>query len=106
MKFGISDESADLIKMALSRWREIDKATVFGSRAMGNYKHGSDFDLAIYGKDVTEEIIDQLSVLLNQELPLPYYFDVVHYETLENEQLRAHIDNHGQLLYCPNPRRS
>ncbi len=41
-KFGIYDKSYDLIVEAIAKVREIDKAVIFGSRAMGNYKKGSD----------------------------------------------------------------
>jgi len=101
MSFGIPEKSLDMIKKAVARWPEIDKAVVFGSRAMGNYKKGSDVDLAIYGEKVTEEIVNKLSVLLNQELPLPYHFDIVHYESLSNQQLKEHIETQGRVVFCP-----
>jgi len=88
-----------MIIKALSKWDEIQKAAIFGSRAVGNYRRGSDVDLVIYGAQVTDKIVVRLSTLLNQELPLPYYFDVVHYESLKNEQLRIHIDTYARLFY-------
>ena len=99
MKFGISEKSLNIIIQTLSGHPEIKKAAVFGSRAIGNYKNGSDLDLAIYGSMVTEKTVRNLSVQLNEELPLPYYFDVVHYESLTNEDLRDHIDNSGKSFY-------
>ncbi|MBZ4687965.1 MAG: polymerase subunit beta [Clostridiales bacterium] len=99
MRFGISQKSFDLIIEALSGWTEIEKAVIFGSRAIGNYKKGSDIDLAIYGAQITAHTVNALSVMLNEELPLPYYFDVVHYESLKHEPLKVHIDTHGKLLY-------
>ncbi|MBZ4645255.1 MAG: polymerase subunit beta, partial [Clostridia bacterium] len=36
---------------------------------------------------------------LNEELPLPYYFDVVHYESLKHDSLKAHIDTYGRAFY-------
>lgn len=96
MNFGISENSMNLILGALARWGEIEKAFIFGSRAMGNYKNGSDVDLVIYGSRVIPEIVNRLSVLLNEELPLPYYFDVVHYESLTHESLKAHINEFGK----------
>lgn len=48
--FGIESESYQRIVKALSQFREIDEVIVFGSRAMGNYKKGSDIDLALLGK--------------------------------------------------------
>lgn len=102
MRFGISENSLALILESLAQWREIEGASIFGSRAMGNYKNGSDIDLVVYGIDVTEEIINKLSVQLNEELPIPYYFDIVHYESLTTTSLKAHIDTYAKTFYKRN----
>jgi predicted nucleotidyltransferase len=99
MRFGISQKSFELIIHALSRWPEIEKAAIFGSRAMGNYKRGSDIDLVIYGTNITIDTVNTLRIMLNEELPLPYYFDVVHYESLKHDSLKAHIDTYGRTFY-------
>lgn len=99
MKFGITKRSLDYIIYALSTWPTIEKAAIFGSRAMGNYKSGSDIDLVIYGKDIVLDTVNRLSIMLNEELPIPYYFDVVHYETLKNDSLKAHIDTYCKFFY-------
>ncbi|QXM06663.1 nucleotidyltransferase domain-containing protein [Crassaminicella indica] len=99
MRFGIPSKSMGLIKDALIRRKEIEKAAIFGSRAIGNYKNGSDVDIVIYGIDITVEIVNQISVELNEKLPLPYYFDVVHYEGLKHEGLKKHIDKFGKVFY-------
>ncbi|MDK2919775.1 MAG: uncharacterized protein PWQ37_2508 [Candidatus Petromonas sp.] len=106
MKFGISKKSFEYIIYALSKWPTIEKAAVFGSRAMGNYKRGSDIDLAIYGANITSETVNELSVMLNEELPIPYYFDIVHYDSLKNDSLKIHIDTYGKLFYTNSEDRS
>ncbi len=90
----------NFIVEVLSRWPEIEKASIFGSRAIGNYKNGSDVDLVVYGSQVTQQIIDHLSVQLNEELPLPYYFDIVHYDALKHKPLKDHIDQYAKRFYC------
>ena len=72
---------------------------LFGSRAKGNYKPGSDIDLAVKGDRVSPRIVAQLADCLNEETPLPYFFDVVHYETLDNQALVDHIDRVGIVIY-------
>ncbi len=84
---------------ACRQFEEIDAVVLFGSRAKGNYKPGSDVDLAVKGDRITPRIVAQLSDLLNEELPLPYFFDVVHYNTLESKPLADHIDRVGVVLY-------
>lgn len=53
---------------------------------MGNYKHGSDIDLAVKGEILTDSDILEVNNLLNEKLPIPYYVDVLHYDALSNEE--------------------
>lgn len=98
MDTGLTQTDISRITAALKQFPEIDDALIFGSRAKGTHKKASDVDLAIKGRAVTGETIKRLSFLLNEELPLPYFFDVVHYETLENRQLIEHIDRIGKSM--------
>ena len=97
--FGLPDKSCRMIAEALSRCPEITDAVIFGSRAMGNQKHGSDVDLAIKGPGVSARTVARLSTLLNEELPLPYRFEVVDYNRLADPAVRRHIDEHGRAFY-------
>ena len=97
--FGIPEKSMGLIRGALAACTEIDKASIFGSRAMGNYKNGSDVDLVVYGPGITPQMLNHLSIQLNEELPLPYYFDLVHYETLPHGALKEHINEYAKCFY-------
>jgi len=99
MNFGLPEKSMSMIVGALSGCSEIEQAAIFGSRAAGNYKRGSDVDLVIYGYLVTGDIVSRLSCLLNEELPLPYFFDILHYESISNEQLKSNIDVQAKLIY-------
>lgn len=97
--FGLFERDIDLIVKALSDFEEIDRALIFGSRAIGNYKKGSDIDIAILGDKITRKTVADLNELLNEEYPLPYFFDLLHYEEIKNEKLIAHIDTKGIELY-------
>lgn len=97
--FGISPKSYQLLLNTLAGFKEIEKAGIYGSRALGNYKNGSDIDLVVYGKNISQETILKLRVQLEQELPIPYFFDVTHYESISNQELKNHIDRFGQILY-------
>ena len=99
MNFGLPQKSMDMIIAALSGRNEIEKAAIFGSRAAGNYKRGSDVDLVIYGPLVTEDTVSRLSRCLNEELPLPYDFDIINYEAISNDRLKSDIDAQGKLIY-------
>jgi predicted nucleotidyltransferase len=70
-RFGITEKSFELITEAIARRPEIERAVIFGSRAMGNAKHGSDIDLAIYGDSVTRATAESLSREFNERVPIP-----------------------------------
>jgi len=95
-RFGLTEKQLRLVSEAVGRFDGIDEALIFGSRAMGNHKPGSDVDIAIKGRNVAME----LGSLLNEELPLPHYFDVLHYDSLDSESLIRHIDEEGIVFFA------
>jgi len=97
--YGISDKSYNLLLETIASFPGIEKAEIFGSRAMGNYKKGSDIDIAIFGKNINFDIISRLQTILNQQLPIPYHVDVVHFDTIENKELQDHITNLGIKIW-------
>ena len=97
--FGLPERDLNLIIQAIIKFPEIEKAIIFGSRAMGNYKKGSDIDIAIIGKDISLNTSTKLSYQVNEELPIPYFVDILNYKTLENPKLKEHIDEFGQVFY-------
>lgn len=88
----------DVIIQVLKKFPEIKEAILFGSRAMGREKKSSDIDLALKGNGL-EEIAAQVAYELNSESPLPYYFDILDYLTIENPELRGHIDRVGKVIF-------
>ncbi len=97
--FGLIDRDIKYINMALRNFLQIDKAIIFGSRAMGNYKKGSDVDIAIVGENIDNKTILSLNDYLNEVYPIPYFFDIVHYNSILNENLKNHIDKEGKIIY-------
>jgi predicted nucleotidyltransferase len=95
MKYGLIGRDFIHINAAIQEFPEIEEVILFGSRAKGNYKKGSDVDLAIKGDRLTYEITARFADCLNEEKPLPYFFDVVHYEAIAEPMLKVHIDRVG-----------
>lgn len=102
MNYGLSSEDLRYITCTLSKFHMIEKAVLFGSRAKGDYKQGSDIDIAIYGKNVDMDTVSQLHALLEEESPLPYFFDVVDGTHLTHQGLHDHIHRVGKVIYCCN----
>lgn len=99
MNYGLTEETIAKIRAILTIHPRVEKAILYGSRAKGNYKQGSDIDLTIQGEGVdgTElaRIEDELDDLL-----LPYSFDLSVYSHIDNPDFRAHIDRVGVQLYA------
>lgn len=96
--FGLLDKDIEYIREALTKIESIEKAIVFGSRAMGNYKKGSDIDIALFG-DVENKELYKVEDDLNEVYPLPYFFDILIYNKILNENLKNHIDEEGKVIY-------
>jgi len=73
----------------MQQFPEIEKAAIFGSRVKGNYKPGSDVDIAIWGNDISFSTLSRLHAILEEESPMPYFFDIVDY---------SHLNRHGHTL--------
>ena len=93
--FGISEKSYQLIKRILLVFPEISTVKIFGSRALGNFKNGSDIDLALVGDKIEEEHIKELNALFLGS-SIPYKIDLIHYNTITNDDLKKHIDDFGK----------
>jgi predicted nucleotidyltransferase len=96
--FGLKAGDLEQIIGVISQF-SVAEAIIFGSRAKGTYKNGSDIDLALKGECLDNTIVRQISYQLNEELNLPYMFDVLNYHTLTNPALIEHIDRVGKSIY-------
>jgi predicted nucleotidyltransferase len=96
--FGLTELDLSVIREALSKYPAIREAVIFGSRAKGTERPGSDVDLALKGDDLGEVALE-VSTFLNQESILPYFFDVLDYSTLDNADLLDHIGRVGKVIY-------
>lgn len=96
--FGLQEWELSELRDCLRNVPEIRRAVVFGSRAMGNYKEGSDVDLALFGEDLS---FREISRILNEmeESSFPYVLDLLIYDRIDNPKLREHIDHFGRELY-------
>ena len=94
-RLGISEKSYRLLVDTLSEYPQIEQVLIFGSRANGNYKKGSDIDLAIIGVDCSAKLALNLKGYINEELPIPYMVDIVDYHSLKTKELKEHIDRVG-----------
>lgn len=97
--FGLLDSNIILIKNVLENHPEVKQAYIFGSRARGNYRNGSDVDIALKGDGILFKNVLTIASFLNEETLMPYQFDVLDYASIQAEQLVDHIDRMGILFY-------
>ena len=81
----------------LAQYPQITRALLYGSRAKGNYRQGSDVDLTSIG-DIDLTTLNKINVALD-DLLLPFEFDLSVFARIENEKLRQHIERVGIDFY-------
>ena len=99
MKFGLKEEIIETIKRAVDKIQTIEKVVLYGSRAKGNYKTGSDIDITLFGENLT--LNNSVYPLMDEieKLYLPYTFDISIFEHIDNKNLIDHINRVGKVFY-------
>ncbi len=96
--YGLSSEVLNDITAVFKSFPEIESAIVYGSRAMGNYRPGSDIDITFAGEKMNLSILFAVEDKLD-ELYLPYKFDLSLLPHIDNMDLLEHIHRAGKILY-------
>jgi predicted nucleotidyltransferase len=98
MPFGLDDKTINKIEGCLKQHPKIEKAILYGSRAKGNYRNGSDIDLVLKGAKLKFEDLAQLENNID-DLLLPYKFDISIYHHINNPDLLEHIERVGKVFF-------
>jgi len=94
MKYGLPQHTVEQICAVLSQYPAVERALLYGSRAKGNYKPGSDIDLTLIGPNVTLGLCSSIAEALD-DLLLPYSIDLSVLAELKHPELEAHIQRVG-----------
>ncbi len=98
MKYGLKQETINQLQTIFMQYPELEKVILYGSRSQGNYKQGSDIDLAFFGKALTQHHLFWIDEHI-ETLHLPYMLDLSLFEQLENPQLQHQILKFGEIVY-------
>jgi predicted nucleotidyltransferase len=98
-KFGLLDTDLETVNYILGQQPKVELAYIFGSRAKGNFKNGSDVDIALKGTKLDFDTLNKISFWLNEETSMPYKFDVLDYDSIQEPALKDHIDRIGIEFY-------
>ena len=102
MKHGFPAPTVEEIHWVLSRHPEVERTILYGSRAKGNFKPGSDIDLTLVGNGLDERIRGRIDEDLD-DLLLPYKFDLSLFADLTHSELIDHIRRVGVVFYERKP---
>ena len=76
----------------------VKKVILFGSRARGDYKNNSDIDLAfVFNNNDKDNFIKMQAKL--EELNTLYKFDVIDFNTLNNDRFKEEILKDGIVIF-------
>ena len=97
--FGLDVDTLRELRQAFAKFPRIEKALIYGSRAKGNYKKGSDIDITLVGKNLTLENATYPLANDLDDLYLPYKFDISIFNQLDDSDFIDHILRVGKTFY-------
>jgi predicted nucleotidyltransferase len=97
-RFGLPEAAIQAIQQVLAAHPEVERAIVYGSRALGRQRPASDIDLTLLGPALRPSTLAQIEAELD-DLLLPWMIDLSRLADLSHPPLLAHIHRVGQVLY-------
>ena len=96
---GLSDSVIQKICTVLTRYPQVERAVLYGSRAKGSHRNGSDIDLALFGDaELTLSVRHRIAVELD-DLLLPYMIDLSIFRDIGDPDLTEHIQRVGTVFF-------
>lgn len=96
--FGLPPATLEKLNSVFTQHNAISSVLIYGSRAKGNYRAGSDIDLTIKGSEISFAEFMQIENQID-DLMLPYTIDLTQYSRVDNAELISHIDRVGVMIY-------
>jgi predicted nucleotidyltransferase len=96
--YGLTDRDTQTLFGIFNKFQEVESVYLYGSRAKGVYKLGSDIDLAIMNKGVSKKTIRTIKAEM-EDSNLPYFVDITNFTTLTHKELAEHIQRVGVPFY-------
>jgi len=81
VNFGLDQTTISCIQAVFLKHLEVEQVLVYGSRAKGNFREGSDIDLTLQGKDLNNTLLSEIKLEID-ELNMPYLFETLIVEGL------------------------
>ena len=97
-EFGLSDKTLATVRGILASCQAVDKAVLYGSRAKGNFKSGSDLDITLIGAGITPGMLADLAGRFEDSV-IPYQVDLSIQADIDNPSLLDHIARVGVVFF-------
>jgi len=98
MRFGLKEEIIEQINHIFFKYPQVSIVIIYGSRAKGNFKTGSDIDLTLKGEGLNLSLVHMIELEID-ELWLPYTFDISIFQDISNSDLIEHIERVGEVIF-------
>jgi uncharacterized protein len=102
MNHGLSETTVERIRGVLAHFPEVENAVLYGSRAKGTHRPGSDIDLTLCGSGLGKTQLARIDEEMD-DLLLPYQMDLSLFASLTHPALLDHIRRVGVVLYERSP---
>jgi predicted nucleotidyltransferase len=98
MRLGLKEETIEAVNGVFRSCPAIERAVLYGSRAKGTFRPGSDIDLTLEGEGIRPDEMAKIEQALD-DLLLPYKFDVSLFHQLTHPGLADHIRRVGVTFF-------
>jgi len=98
IEYGLKKNTIQRIRNIFAIHPEVEEVILYGSRAKGTFSNGSDIDLVLKGKGLSQALLNKIRWELD-DLLLPYTIDVAIYDRIDNPELIDHISRVGVVFY-------
>jgi predicted nucleotidyltransferase len=102
MNYGLNDATIKSMQHVFRNHAKIQQVILYGSRALGTYKHGSDVDLTLVAPECHTKDLLHIETELD-DLLMPYQLDLSLYHQIDNPDLLNHIARVGLVFYSRDP---
>lgn len=97
-EFGLSERALKLLRDLFATQPALHRAIVYGSRAKGNFRLGSDIDITLDAPDLSFHAYQRLCTAVD-DLNLPWDIDLSLSSHIDNPKLLDHIARVGKPLW-------
>lgn len=96
--FGLPPHAVRRLCEVFQDWPQIECVWIYGSRAKGTYRQGSDIDLCIQGRELQFTDLLRMETQID-DLLLPWKVDLSLMHQIDAPELLRHIQRVGQVFY-------